>query len=307
MAENLTSSNQGAVTDARARVRRPLARLVQCLLSLGFFSITEISRALRKLLGLPVPASATVIYYHQVPPTDRRRFARQMDHLLRWAVPVRADTGNPGPPGSRSVAVTFDDGWSSFLENALPELKSRSIPVTMFMISGRMGCKIEDDPSERLMSAAELQSLDPKLVTIGSHTVSHCRLTGVDENEARHQLSESRHTLERLLGREVKLFSFPFTIYNERLLELCRQTGYARAFTGMPHLAFKRADEFETGRVRVDPTDSMLEFHLKILGAYRWMPMAIAGKRRLLARMRAATAVFRAPSPNQASRAEQSQ
>jgi len=36
------------------------------------------------------------------------------------------------------------------------------------------------------------------------------------------------------------------------------------------------------GRVRVDPTDSPIEFRLKLLGAYRWLPLAFSWKRRLL-------------------------
>ncbi|MGH7988537.1 MAG: polysaccharide deacetylase family protein [Candidatus Binataceae bacterium] len=236
------------------------------------------------MVRMPVPGTATVIYYHQVKLPDRGRFARQMDHLLRWSAPVRADFNAPLAPGSHSVAVTFDDGWVSFVENALPELERRNIPATVFMITNFMGSKLDDDPNERLMSAQELKSIPSTLVTIGSHTLTHCMLTSVDEDEAKRQLSESRATLRHLLEREVDLFAFPFTVYNSHLLELCRETGYARAFTGRP--CFARPGEFETGRVRVDPSDSLLEFHLKLMGAYRWMPLAMAAKRWLRSDMR---------------------
>ncbi|MGH8013240.1 MAG: polysaccharide deacetylase family protein [Candidatus Binataceae bacterium] len=240
------------------------------------------------MLRMPVRGTATVVYYHQVPLADRARFARQMDHLLRWTKPVRADINAPLAPGSRSVAVTFDDGWVSFVQNALPELERRKIPATVFMITDFMGAKIEADSDEQLMSAEQLKSVPDNLVTVGSHTLTHCRLTSVDEDEAKRQLVESRAKLENLLGRKVGLVAFPFTEYNTHLLELSREAGYSRAFTGMPCFAFSCPGEFETGRVRVDPTDSMLEFHLKLMCAYRWMPLAMAAKRRLMSNMRGA-------------------
>ncbi len=51
------------------------------------------------------------------------------------------------------------------------------------------------------------------------------------------------------------------------------------------------------GRVRVDPTDWPLEFHLKLMGAYRWLPMAIALKRRLLATVRGGSNAGSATAP----------
>jgi hypothetical protein len=41
--------------------------------------------------------------------------------------------------------------------------------------------------------------------------------------------------------------------------------------------------EFVLGRISVEPTDWALEFRLKLLGAYRWLPQAIALKRKLKA------------------------
>jgi hypothetical protein len=41
-------------------------------------------------------------------------------------------------------------------------------------------------------------------------------------------------------------------------------------------------DEFVTGRIDVQPTDWQIEFRLKVLGAYRWLPHAFAVKRALL-------------------------
>ena len=114
-------------------------RFLKFLVSLGFWLLRSITEALARLLGFKRPGHAVGIYYHQVLPEDRNRFARQMDHLVRWAVPISADHMQALPSGRRHALVTADDGWLSFIENALPELKARQIPVAIFVISDHMG------------------------------------------------------------------------------------------------------------------------------------------------------------------------
>lgn len=77
------------------------------------------------------------------------------------------------------------------------------------------------------------------------------------------------------------MFSFPYGSFNEALVNCAMEAGYERVFTVLPDLAFSDPAEFVTPRVRVDPTDWDLEFRLKVLGAYRWLPIAFAIKRSL--------------------------
>src|SRR5207245_1160814 len=79
-----------------------------------------------------------------------------------------------------------------------------------------------------------------------------------------------------------KLFSFPHGSFNAKLVEWCREAGYERVFTILPTLAFSDPREFVTGRVSVEPTDWPLEFRLKLLGAYRWLPFGFGLKRKIL-------------------------
>jgi peptidoglycan/xylan/chitin deacetylase (PgdA/CDA1 family) len=186
----------------------------------------------------------------------------------------------------RYAAVTFDDGWISFAANALPELERRGIPVTLFAVAGNLGRELEQGIDERLISEAQLAQLAANGVTVGSHSMTHCPLTQVDDATAVYELRESRARLSRIVDRNVSLFSFPFSLSDKRLVALCRDTGYSRVFTGMPYLAYSHPGEFETGRIRVDPGDWPIEVHLKLVGAYRWLPAAFALKRLLQAEVR---------------------
>jgi peptidoglycan/xylan/chitin deacetylase (PgdA/CDA1 family) len=269
-----------------AAARQYVDRSVKCLISLGFWGASELGRCVLRAAGRHVPAMSIVIYYHRVQRHERARFARQLDYLRKWTTPIRADIDEQLPNGARYVAVTFDDGWSSFANIAAPELLERKIPVTLFAIAGCLDGSLRNTSSEPLISEAQLSALATQGVTIGSHTLTHSPLTKVDEATALYELIESRRRLSILLGREVNLFSFPFSLSNARLVELCAKAGYQRVFTGLPYVAFARPGEFETGRIRVDPTDWPLEFRLKLMGAYRWLPAAFALKHWLRERAR---------------------
>jgi peptidoglycan/xylan/chitin deacetylase (PgdA/CDA1 family) len=196
---------------------------------------------------------------------------------------------DPLAPGTRYAAVTFDDGFQSVIENALPELEKRGIPSTLFIVTEALGqfppWLKESGVSaakQKVMSVEQLQGLSSKLVTVGSHTLTHPRLPAIGEEHARQEISESRAKLQKILNREVKLFSFPHGAFNARLIDWCRDAGYERVFTILPTFAFADPHEFVTGRVSVEPTDWPMEFRLKLLGAYRWMPMALSIKRTIL-------------------------
>jgi len=79
----------------------------------------------------------------------------------------------------------------------------------------------------------------------------------------------------------VRTFSFPYGAYNEKLVQFCRDAGYERIFTTDPVFAFNEPNEFVVGRVAAEPTDSALDFRLKLAGAYRWVKSASLLKQRI--------------------------
>ncbi|MGA2003869.1 MAG: polysaccharide deacetylase family protein [Terriglobales bacterium] len=221
-----------------------------------------------------------MLYYHSVPPAERELFARQLDMLLRHARPLRSDEELNCLPVGDSVAITFDDGFENFLTQALPELEKRRIPSTVFLIAEGMNREFGSaESSEKLLSLEQVQSLPRRLVSLGSHTLSHPLLTEIEEAVARREIYESRVKLESILDRPVTEFSFPFGGFNQKLVAAARDAGYRRVYTTLPAFAFEDGNDFVIGRVRVDPTDWPMEFRLKLSGAYRWLPIVFSAKR----------------------------
>lgn len=82
-------------------------------------------------------------------------------------------------------------------------------------------------------SWAELCGLDPALVTIGSHTLTHPILTTLTEAEAEREICESRARLEARLGRPAETFCYPNGDVSAAVLALVRRT-YRLAVTAGP-------------------------------------------------------------------------
>ncbi|MHB8524818.1 MAG: polysaccharide deacetylase family protein [Candidatus Acidiferrales bacterium] len=213
-----------------------------------------------------------------------------MDMLAHCTKPVKSDTKEVLQVGTHHAAVVFHDGFVSVCDNAFPELTRRGIPSTIFVPSGYLGQpagwirdETHPDYGEMVLDPTRLKSLDSDLVTVGSHTVTHAHLPTLNKEDGKNELQLSKQALESILGRPVNLFAFPYGAYTESLVEMTKEVGYQRAFTVDPKLAFLVPAEYLTGSCPVSPTDWNLEFRLKLLGAYSWLPPVYRLKRKVSA------------------------
>ncbi len=81
-----------------------------------------------------------------------------------------------------------------------------------------------------IMTWKDLCSLDPGLITIGSHTLSHPILNLLAADEIDFELRESRRLLEQKLDRPVEYFCYPNGSYDARVYESVK-TIYRAAVT----------------------------------------------------------------------------
>jgi peptidoglycan/xylan/chitin deacetylase (PgdA/CDA1 family) len=70
---------------------------------------------------------------------------------------------------------------------------------------------------------SDLKQLDPRVVTIGSHTLSHPILTSLAPDEVDRELRESRSLLEHQLQREVKSFCYPNGNLDDNTVQAARR------------------------------------------------------------------------------------
>jgi peptidoglycan/xylan/chitin deacetylase (PgdA/CDA1 family) len=200
-----------------------------------------------------------------VDPVD---LAWQVDHLLgrgyRAVRFIDAVSGS-GHPGKR-FAITFDDAYASVFEHARPVLAKRGVPATVFAPTAFIGTgKPMSWPGIEQWStgphAAELTPMSWEQLAelrdsgweVGSHTVTHPRLTELDDAALAAQLGDSRATCEERLRGRCESLAFPYGDHDPRVVEAAGRAGYLAACTLPARL--HRAEPLRWPRIGVYPVD----------------------------------------------------
>jgi hypothetical protein len=103
------------------------------------------------------------------------------------------------------ISVTFDDGWASQFNNALPILKKYAVPATMYIYTQGIG----DVPA--YMTEDQIRAFASRGDEIASHTVSHADLTTITAAQVETELSQSKVTLQQKFGPSAAIdFATPY-------------------------------------------------------------------------------------------------
>lgn len=219
-----------------------------------------------------------VLFYHGVDRAYVESFRQQMAYLARECLVLKpCDISSVNNEGHQTiVALTFDDAYVSFLENAVPILREYGLPAALFVPTGNMGRRPGwamppgcPDKDETVMGEQQIVALDKEGFEILSHTVSHQVLTDLNDVDLETELTKSKQALESLLGHEVLAVSYPHGAYDARVLRAARRAGYTFGFTIYPNIVDNCADPLRIGRFEVFPRDSLAVFKLKANGAYQ--------------------------------------
>lgn len=102
----------------------------------------------------------------------------------------------------------------------------------------------------------DLKALDPRVVTVGSHTMTHPILTSLRPDEMDAEMRESRTVLERELGRQVKDFCYPNGALDQQTVAAARRY-YDSAVTVEPGSLEGDVDVHRLPRFAAEPHRSL--------------------------------------------------
>ncbi len=101
----------------------------------------------------------------------------------------------------------------------------------------------------RALTADEVAELASSgLIEIGSHTLSHATLASLSTAQQRREILESKRSLEELLQRPVRSFSYPDGSVSGETAELVRQAGFRCGCTSDQDVVRLRSDPFRLPR-----------------------------------------------------------
>lgn len=202
----------------------------------------KIKRAIRGVQGLFKPRYK-ILAYHSVYPVSRdpyevteQMFRKQMACLAEKGYRVLSleDAIRDMVEGSitdKTIVLTFDDGFQTVWDVAVPIMKEFDFTATVFLpieFVGKVdGFSYELPRNEiRLMDWGLIEKAISRGITFGSHSMSHRNLVDLDEKTLRFELEESMRILKTRLGLKFLPFAYPFGMFNEQVQNLVRETGY---------------------------------------------------------------------------------
>ncbi|MFM8332896.1 MAG: polysaccharide deacetylase family protein [Candidatus Methylumidiphilus sp.] len=174
-------------------------------------------------------------------------------------------SGKPLP--GRSVVLSFDDGYENFADHALPVLADYGYPSALFAVSGLLGQTarwLDGGGDAPLLSAARLRELRQSKVEIGSHSVSHPRLSRLPPAQVWREVADSKAELEAALGEAVAFFAYPYGDYSPDVRDAVAKAGYQAALTCSRGAANTAANAFEIPRKAIAYGDDLFGVFWKI-------------------------------------------
>lgn len=140
-------------------------------------------------------------------------------------------------PRTATVALTFDDGWSNWLDNALPILADEDVAASFYVCPGwweRTKHPEFPGPAGRLLNAGGVLALHEARMEVGAHSMTHPDLRKLDDERLAWELRASKAAIEDVTGAACRTLAYPYGLYDQRVMDAARAAGFEAALDWLP-------------------------------------------------------------------------
>lgn len=197
-------------------------------------------------------------------------FELQMNELKQSGFAVISLNEFQRNPDQRKCAIlTFDDAFQSVAENALPVLSQHHFSAITYVVADKIGLTNDWDArlKQKLQPLMDRSTIAEWLAAgqeIGSHTLTHPRLSRIPISQMREEIISSKKKLEDIFGVPIRHFCYPYGDYNQQVRSIVEEAGYETATTTRPGLNTSATPRLElqrlTARFRSRSLKSILQF-----------------------------------------------
>ncbi len=152
--------------------------------------------------------------------------------------------GVPLGPG-KPIVLTFDNGYASQYENALPILKRLGwVGNENMQLTGL-------PPSQGGLTDAQVRGLIAAGWELDTQGISHADLITLDASELEYQIATARQILQKRYDVPVNWFCYPSGHYDATVIAAVKAAGFVGSTTVIPGWASPGEDPYRLPRLRV--------------------------------------------------------
>ena len=218
--------------------------------------------------------SITALMYHRFdqdkyPSTNisSKTFEKQVKYLLQNNFSILPLTdlvkylNNEKEIDNNTVFITVDDAFRSFYDHAFPILKKFDLPFSVFVSTKYISNKINSD----YMSWAMLKEISSNNGLILNHTREHQSLLDLSHPRIIDEIKSNYSMIEKNIGKQPKIFSYPFGESSVEVEEIVESLGYAIAFAQHSSPISKTENSYRLPRFSLNEEFGNIERFKKIL------------------------------------------
>lgn len=207
-----------------------------------------------------------VLYYHSVRESAdnevtitpkllraQLQYIRDEGYMTLTLSELKAYILNNSPIPTKSILITFDDGYMDNYDNAFPILKDLNMVATIFCITSNL------DGSYYLSKEA-INEMSNYGIDIESHTVNHPKLNEMTYDEQLSELVDSKKTLESITGKKIDSIAYPFGDFNDDSIRAAKDAGYSLGFTTKKGLSDRDDNPLKLDRIYISSKYDMNTF-----------------------------------------------
>lgn len=186
--------------------------------------------------SIPVQAAVILQYHHigsdspAITSTTIAAFEQHLEYLEKSSlrvVPLADIVTNPDQPMDNRVAITFDDAYDNIYRYAVPRLKAKGWPFSLFVST-------EYIDHHGFMTWEQLQDVEASGGSVANHTHSHLHLLRLLDGESnrsrlrrvKKDIQRAQRLLKKHLKDPLKYLAYPYGEYDSDILALITKMGY---------------------------------------------------------------------------------
>ena len=187
-----------------------------------------------------MPLSLPVLTFHDIDPSrsvisfppeifDRGMAKLQASGYQTLSLVEISDLLRKNEPfPARSIAITFDDGYSSVYEEAFPVLARYGMSATVFLTVGNpnatnLNGNLPSLEGRSMLSWRSIREMLKHGIDFGAHTLTHPDLSHLPLTRTKQEIIISKDIIENALGASVSSFAYPYGRYNKSIREIVKQ------------------------------------------------------------------------------------